>query len=284
MTNKDQIKDLFSHGLQDHQVSVDPALWSSISSSLGASAAKTGLSILSKTLIGVAASSIAVVFVYLAVQTPSSSKPDKKTVQHKTPAPKNERIDGIHIAPETTLPSTHTPIDAAQNHPVPQHINTDQPATNNVSAQTQIPESALGQLQEILPANSPSFQISGYPKPSGQVSQGPTNSNPQSTPLPSLLPAQHSQRISLPNVFTPNGDGQNEHFQIDWQQAEVLDFSIVVLDAKNNVVYRNDNPHFQWDGTDLGGEKTARGTYIYFVTALLNGQKWQQSSSLQIQY
>ena len=284
MTNKDQIKDLFSHGLQDHQVSVDPAMWASISSSLGAGAAKTGLSILSKTLIGVAASSIAVVSIYLAVQTPSSSKPDKKTVQQKTPAPKNERIDGIVINPALSLPSTPTTIDAAQNIPVPQPINSDQPATNNVSAQTQIPESVLGQLQEILPAYSPSFQISGYPKPSGQVSQGPTNSNPQSTPLPSLLPAQHSQRISLPNVFTPNGDGQNEHFQIDWQQAEVLDFSIVVLDAKNNVVYRNDNPHFQWDGTDLGGEKTARGTYIYFVTAILNGQKWQQSSSLQIQY
>ena len=88
MTNKDQIKDLFSHGLQDHQVSVDPALWSSISSSLGAGAAKTGLSILTKTLIGVAASSIAVVSIYLATQTPSSSKPDKKTVQQKTPAPK----------------------------------------------------------------------------------------------------------------------------------------------------------------------------------------------------
>jgi gliding motility-associated-like protein len=284
MTNKDQIKDLFSHGLQDHQVSVDPALWSSISSSLGAGAAKTGLSILTKTLIGVAASSIAVVSIYLATQTPSSSKPDKKTVQQKTPAPKNERIDGIVINPTISLPSAPTPIEAAQNDQGNDQMNIDQPATNNVSAQTQIPESVFDQIQEILPANSPSFQISGYPKPSAQVSEGSTSSNPQSAPTPTLQPAQNLQRISLPNIFTPNSDGQNEYLQIDWQQAEVLDFSIVVLDAKNNIVYRNDNPHFQWDGTDLGGEKTARGTYIYFVTALLNGQKWQQSSSLQIQY
>lgn len=285
MTNKDQIKDLFSQGLQDHQVSVNPALWSSISSSLGTSAAKTGLSILSKTLIGVAASSIAVVSIYLAVQTPSASNATKKTVQQKTPAPKNDHIDGIVITPAISLPSMPTAIDAAQNHPALQPINTDQPPTNTLSAQTQIPESVLGQLQEIPPAISPSFQILGYPKPSSVVAQGQiTSSNPQSALLPSLQLAQNSQRISLPNIFTPNGDGQNEHFQIDWQQAEVLDFSIVVLDAKNNVVYRNDNPHFQWDGTDLSGEKTLRGAYVYFVTAVLNGEKWQQSSGLQIQY
>lgn len=285
MTNKDQIKDLFSQGLQDHQVSVDPALWSSISSSLGASTARTGLSILSKTLIGVAASSIAVVSIYLAVQPLSSSKPDKKKVQQKTPAPKNDRIDGIVINPTISLPSTPTTIDAAQNHPVHQPINTDQPATNTVSAQTQISESVIGQLQEILPANSPSFQISGYTKPSSVVAQGQIISpNPQSASLPSLQPAQHSQRISLPNIFTPNGDGQNELLQIDWNKASVEDFSIVVLDAENNVVFKDNKPDFAWDGSDIGGEKLPRGTYIYFVTALLNGNKWQQSSSLQIQY
>lgn len=285
MTNKDQIKDLFSQGLQDHQVSVNPAMWSSISSYLGAGAAKTGLSILSKTIIGVAASSITVVSIYLAVQTPSSSKAAKKSVQQKTPAPKNDRIDGIVINPAISLPSTPTTIDAAQNHPVYQPINTDQPPTNTLSAQTQIPESVIGQLQEILPPISPSIQISGYPKPSSEVAQGQIiSSNPQSATMPSIQPAQNKQRISLPNIFTPNGDGQNENLQIDWQQAEVLDFSIVVLDAKNNVVYRNDNPLFQWDGTDLSGEKTLRGAYVYFVTAVLNGEKWQQSSSLQIQY
>lgn len=284
MTNKDNIKELFSKGLQDHQVSVDPALWSSISSSIGTGAAKTGLSILSKTLLGVAASSIAVVSIYLAVQTPSSPKAAKKRVQLKTTTPNNDRIDDSVILPAISLPSNSTPIDAAQNHPVNQQLNIDQPATKTVSAQTQIPESVLGQIQEILSVNSPSFQISGYPKPSSQASQGSSSSNPQSAPMTSLQPAQNSQRIVLPNIFTPNGDGQNETLQINWQQADVQDFSIVVLDAKNNVVYKDSNPQFEWDGTDLGGEKLNRGAYIYFVAAVLNGQKWQQSSSLQIQY
>ena len=90
--------------------------------------------------------------------------------------------------------------------------------------------------------------------------------------------------ISLPNIFTPNGDGQNETLQLEWGNNSIEDFSIVVLDAKNNVVFKSDRPDFNWDGSDLGGEKLARGNYIYFVSAVIDGQKWQQSSGLQIQY
>ncbi|MEN9969119.1 MAG: hypothetical protein RIR94_1314, partial [Bacteroidota bacterium] len=91
-------------------------------------------------------------------------------------------------------------------------------------------------------------------------------------------------RVALPNIFTPNNDGQNETLQIDWNQNTIEDFSIVVLNKENQVVFSSSNPYFDWDGSDLGSEKLARGGYIYFVAGMLNGQKWQQSSSLQIQY
>ena len=87
MTEKDHIKELFTKGLQDHQVSVDPALWSSISSSIGASTAKAGLSILTKTLIGVAASSVIAVAVYFTVQTNSKAE----TTQTKEPKNKHRQ-------------------------------------------------------------------------------------------------------------------------------------------------------------------------------------------------
>jgi len=66
--------------------------------------------------------------------------------------------------------------------------------------------------------------------------------------------AKKPTRIALPNIFTPNGDGQNETLQIQWGNTAVEDFSIVVLDAKNNVVFKSDRPDFNWDGTDLGGK------------------------------
>ena len=80
MTQKDNIKELFAKGLQDHHVSVDPALWSSISSSIGAGSDNAGLGILTKVLIGVAASSIVGVAVYLTVQTAQTEPKKNKSI------------------------------------------------------------------------------------------------------------------------------------------------------------------------------------------------------------
>lgn len=286
MIDNDNIKDLFAKGLQDHQVSVDPALWSSISSSLGAGTAKTGLSILSKTLIGIAASSIVVVSIYLAVQSSATPKAEKQPVQQKTPAPKNDRVSDIQISPQNTLGAPITTTDPAQHQLADQEINNNQIGSNTISDQPHIPESVLASIQEILPSMPPSFQLSGIPKPNASGSlAAPQNTSPAyHTMVQTATNAVNQPRITLPNIFTPNGDDQNETLQINWQQADVQDFSIVVLDAKNNIVYKDNNPRFNWDGKDLGGDKLNRGAYIYFVTAVVNGEKWQQSSGLQIQY
>jgi len=95
MTEKDQIKELFAKGLQDHQVQVDPALWSSISSSIGTGAAKTGLGLLAKTLIGVAASAVVAGAVYLSLEQdkPAPKKQEGKTLQEaKKPIESKEVI------------------------------------------------------------------------------------------------------------------------------------------------------------------------------------------------
>jgi gliding motility-associated-like protein len=132
-------------------------------------------------------------------------------------------------------------------------------------------------IPHSIPVNILNTAVSTTNTPS--IAPQPNSSSPIQT---QVLPKQYS--ISLPNIFTPNGDGQNETLQIEWKQQDIEDFSIVVLNQNNNVLFSSSNPEFNWDGTDPSGEKIARGTYIYFVTGVLNGQKWQQSSSLQIQY
>lgn len=281
MTEKDHIKELFTKGLQDHQVSVDPALWSSISSSIGASTAKAGLSILTKTLIGVAASSVIAVAVYFTVQTNSKAettqtkelqKETKESIptQGTTNNNSNQTI-GLEEAPVVleqnntiNIPVEDTVLNfqALQSNPTPSQNQSFVPSTL-------IPHS--------IPINIPNNAVRSTTTPS--IAPQPTSSSQVQA---QVLPKQYS--ISLPNIFTPNGDGQNETLQIEWKQQHIEDFSIVVLNQTNNVLFSSSNPAFNWDGTDQSGEKIARGTYIYFVTGMLNGQKWQQSSSLQIQY
>jgi gliding motility-associated-like protein len=279
MTEKDHIKDLFAKGLQDHHVQVDPALWTSISSSIRAGSAKAGLSILSKALIGVAASSVIAVAVYFSVQAEAETTQNKELqketkesipTQEATNNNSNETI-GLEET-QVVLEQDNTiniPIEDTVLNIQVLHSNPSPVQNQSIVPSTLIPNS--------IPFNILNNAVSTTNTPS--IAPQPNSSSPIQT---QVLPKQYS--ISLPNIFTPNNDGQNETLQIEWKQQDIEDFSIVVLNQTNNVLFSSSNPAFSWDGTDPSGEKIARGTYIYFVTGVLNGQKWQQSSSLQIQY
>jgi gliding motility-associated-like protein len=281
MTEKDNIKDLFAKGLQDHQVQVDPALWTSISSSIGTGVAKTGLGLLAKTLIGVAATAIVGGTVYLSFE--SKSQEVKKQVV-KTPQETSKSKEDKKITP---LQPIKTSIQQAASNTLEPTLLPADVNVENVAIQNQQRQSTPEQTQSLPTTYLPSTSIP-HAIPVNTTSSAHTASNTVPAVANAVKPLSQitkpQVRISLPNIFTPNGDGQNETLQIDWGNAAIQDFSIVVLDANNNVVFKSDRPEFNWDGTDLGGEKLPRAHYIYFVSALLDGQKWQQSSSLQIQY
>ena len=277
MTEKDQIKELFAKGLQDHQVQVDPALWSSISSSIGTGAAKTGLGLLAKTLIGVAASAVVAGAVYLSLEQdkPAPKKQEGKTLQEaKKPIESKEVI--------ITKPTKPT-IQTLYYDPLP------------IGCFPIIDDTEFGipdfDAQPYSGTNTEAQAFTSAIEPHAVPVVNPTQDQlvQQITTPSQIAPIQEAQAkkttpISLPNIFTPNGDGQNEALQINWDRAEVQDFSIVVLDAQNKVVFKSSDHEFSWNGTDLGEEKLPRGNYIYFVSAVIDGQKWQQSSNLQIQY
>ena len=287
MTQKDNIKELFAKGLQDHHISVDPALWSSISSSIGTGSAKAGLGILTKVLIGVAASSIVGVAVYLTVQT-TQTEPKEINQEQKFNTPQPNKNPSRSIQTESSIKSstTNQTIVEVNIPPIDDSALENQPAQNQVvSIQDAIKQPHV--LQDHLLSNSVVPVPTQKPTPAQSQSANTQPTTPTNTQNQVVNQGQQTEkpiRIVLPNIFTPNGDGKNETLQIDWNEFEVLDFSIVVLDTKNNVVFKNNDPNFQWNGANLGGEKLAAGYYIYFVTGLLNEQQWQQSSSLQIQY
>lgn len=71
-------------------------------------------------------------------------------------------------------------------------------------------------------------------------------------------------KIDLINVFTPNGDGSNDRFILKTDGLE--DVVIVIMDAKNTVVWRGTSNTDSWDGRDPGGYLVPKGNYIYYVT------------------
>jgi gliding motility-associated-like protein len=69
--------------------------------------------------------------------------------------------------------------------------------------------------------------------------------------------------IDIPNVFTPNGDGNNETFDIT--NIEFWNNTVKIYNRWGQVVYEAKNYRSQWKGKDTSGNDLSDGTYYYEV-------------------
>ncbi|WP_353195700.1 gliding motility-associated C-terminal domain-containing protein, partial [Parapedobacter defluvii] len=73
--------------------------------------------------------------------------------------------------------------------------------------------------------------------------------------------------LKIPNVFTPNGDGRNDQFEIIG--SEGFDrIEVTIINRWGNEVYRNDDYRNDWSGDGL-----TEGTYYYLITTHLGNTK-----------
>ncbi|MEM1220519.1 MAG: gliding motility-associated C-terminal domain-containing protein [Bacteroidota bacterium] len=78
----------------------------------------------------------------------------------------------------------------------------------------------------------------------------------------SLTPAGELERCSwyIPNVFSPNGDGNNDFFGA-FGACEPFDFQLLVFDRWGNLVFSGNHPDLQWDGSNV---RRAQAEGVYF--------------------
>ncbi len=67
---------------------------------------------------------------------------------------------------------------------------------------------------------------------------------------------------TLPNTFTPNGDGKNDLF-VPRSMRFISYVEFQVYSVWGNKVFETNNPMLEWDGTHINGQKLAEGTYYY---------------------
>ncbi|MBI1286835.1 MAG: T9SS type B sorting domain-containing protein [Flavobacteriales bacterium] len=68
----------------------------------------------------------------------------------------------------------------------------------------------------------------------------------------------------IPNVFTPNGDGWNDVFDV--RTSAVGDYKLQIYNRWGNIVFENTSPLISWDGTTSAGVQAPAGTYFYVIT------------------
>ena len=275
MIEKDYIKDLFQEKLTSHEVPVRADLWTSVSSSIGGSSVvASSMSIATKIIIAASVSAVALVTFYLVNDKNSVPTPIKKE------NPQEQRIitiDTLKIEKEEVKKDekllqkqAEQRVDCEYDFSTPENVsdlNSNYPQSNKSDIN-----------KEIVTEKSPEKIERQYPII--------RNSNPSANEIvakPEIKIKENESTILLPNIFTPNGDGKNDLLSI--KIGEVTEFSVVILNQANKVIYTSSNPNFSWDGIATNGELSPAGSYVYYISAKdLNGKLLTKYSSLTISY
>jgi len=285
MEEKDIIKDLFKEKLSQLEVPVGPEVWTSISSSLGAASVKTGLSLAAKLGLSVAAVTLAAGVYFIL----SSKEVAKKEVAPKSNSKEIKQSPIEPNAPQLVEEKQNFVRDKQQLHSLFEApiINTSsmldyypldiisQDLSNNPSDNYQVapiePKVNNSLLEQVNPVN-PSVST-------GKIDQ---QIAPISEPNIAAIEAS-ADKLELVNIFTPNGDGNNDYLSLP-KSVDWTDFSIVVLNRDNTIIYKSNESSFQWDGKQMNGSDAPSGQYLYFITAQsIEGKTIHQYSSLYIQ-
>lgn len=285
MENNDKIKELFSEKLGAYEAPVNPQLWTSISAQIGVNAAATtgtGLSALAKGIIGAASVGVISVATYFIVSSDDSMNTTEKDKNAVVIESSNDPVK------ETTSVKQITTLSNEQPQPNGERLNTD---TDAVSMEQGARSSEPSSVQEL---HSSEQATSYQPKVRDDQpiwekrvdtnhAQGDTAGSKERTNERAVQTGNTDDLVQdqmntkeethkratitlMPNSFTPNGDGVNDEFFIRYE-GELLDFHLVIMDTKNNVVHQSNDPDFVWKGNTQGNEPAPEGKYVYMITA-----------------
>lgn len=79
-----------------------------------------------------------------------------------------------------------------------------------------------------------------------------------------VVPVDVVEGMIIPNVFTPNGDGWNDVFDV--RTSAVGNYKLQIYNRWGNIVFENSSPLISWDGTTSAGVQAPAGTYFYVIT------------------
>lgn len=308
MSDKDFIEKLFSEKLSNMEVPVRPEIWTGIQSSLNtgissAAAAKTSFSLMSK--VAIAITSVAVTagtIVYFTSGNPEQEKhpsADETTRTETTPQNKEE-----YGEQEKEIYKSEQQADLEElSRPVPERINPVQKEKiKDIESEDHqgLAENKDKGLKETTIkidntlTNTKNSETTVYKEPDSfkevkrdqkevtivEKEESKNNNSQEQKSQP--VEKGKVQAWQRTNVFSPNNDGVNDLFFLE--TSNLKEFSISILNEKNQVVYQSQDPNFKWDGTDYKtGEIIPAGNYSYIIFAVdINGEIIKQFNVLRL--
>ena len=86
-----------------------------------------------------------------------------------------------------------------------------------------------------------------------------------------FAPSADNNDIFIPNIFSPNGDGQNDCFVSTFSpQIELISYHQMIFDRWGNRMFMTENANDCWDGK-FHGEPMVTGVYVSVTTIVVRG-------------
>jgi len=188
------------------------------------------------------------------VETPQQESVPAVETCHDASLQEENVVPVVETCRGASLQTTES--DASAKRSVAEKPNVASPKTETVTPRTNV-------RQEVLPPNSTlAKQLAADP-----VLRTLSDENVEWTP---------PTHLSIPNLFTPNGDGVNDMFVIEGLEGYSSP-RLVVRDKSNRIVYQSANYRNNWDGGSC-----PEGVYSYEFTFTYQGIENQAVGKVRI--
>lgn len=276
MKDKDQIQELFSKKLGNHEATVHPELWNGIASQVAATtSASAGISVLSKVIISVvsvAAISTAIVIYSSSekeVKSEKITKNETKTIilEQKEPVltEKQEKSIQIENASNEDLASNKKETQFSKEHkPSKPSLLPEKELENFTESKSETTGILKEREEDPIVEYKPSKESFDYTLKEVSKENKIEEQTTFSIDIDKEQLVEEYSITKMPDIFTPNNDGQNDFLFVE--SNGIIDFSIVIMNEKSNIIFQSIDLNFKWDGNDIYGNPVPTGKYIYFIT------------------
>jgi len=93
----------------------------------------------------------------------------------------------------------------------------------------------------------------------------------------------NSSITNIPNIITPNYDGNNDLLTIGTKNIET--FQILIQDKKGHLIFESNDKDNSWDGKNKYDEFVPAGNYVLILVAVgVDGKIYKQTGSVTVKY
>lgn len=103
-----------------------------------------------------------------------------------------------------------------------------------------------------------------YSEPGEYIITMMCNKNNKSVEQSKVIVVSPKANIEAPTIFTPNGDGKNDEFDVLANSKYVEIKEVRIYDSRGSLVFLGDAENL-WKGNDNGGNRLEEGSYVYVI-------------------